>query len=129
MTDEFINQIVSAYPKIREIWLIGSQANSRARTNSDWDYLVFSDDGPLLDSLYRDKRFSRSDIDLLVVVDTLRALNPWSVDSHSKMLCLDDLPGNLNWQRLSDTEAQYRPRDFAVDGQLAKAKRVYPHRK
>ena len=126
MTTEYVKKLVLAYPSIKQIWLIGSRANGTARADSDWDYLVFTDDGHVLNALYRDKKRSSPEIDVLLVVDGRHAINPWSVDTWTKSLCLDDLPGNLAWQLISDTEAQYRPRQFSENKQLEAAKRVFP---
>jgi hypothetical protein len=35
-----VEQIVKAYPSIKEVWLIGSGANCTAKEPFDWDYLA-----------------------------------------------------------------------------------------
>ena len=73
MTTEYVAQIVSAYPAIREVWLYGSRANGTEKVDSDWDYLAFADDDTLSD-LSRDARFHRDEIDLVA--------RPWPRHCH-----------------------------------------------
>lgn len=130
MTDEYIQNLVSTYPSIREIWLLGSRANGRATPSSDWDYLVFTDDGNLLNALYLDKRFNLPDIDLLLVFDGI-AVKPWEDRPDRLNLRLDV---DLAWTELSATQARYlqakkrSPSDLSdgvVHRQEAKAKLLY----
>ena len=104
MTAEYIGRLTTAHPGITEVWLIGSRANDRARPDSDWDYLTFTDDGNLLYSLHLDRQFNEPGIDLLLVVE-YSALKPWGeADGHNKKLRLNE---DLEWKRISSTEARY----------------------
>ena len=135
MTTEYVQRLVSAHPAIGEVWLFGSRANGTARDDSDWDYLVFSDDGSLLNSLYVDaQRFHVRRIDLFVVAASYPiAMKPWA-DERQKMLNLNDDPGNLAWTVVPDndsvaeyTETKERdPPPIAVDVRWRRAVRVYP---
>jgi predicted nucleotidyltransferase len=64
----YLERLLTAYPTIESVWLIGSRANETARDDSDWDLLVFGS-REVLDTLSKDDSFSRSDVDLLVVYD------------------------------------------------------------
>jgi hypothetical protein len=68
MTTAYVWGLVSAYPDIREIWLIGSQADGSARSDSGWDFLAFADVSAL-SSLAASSAFNRSEVDLLIVYD------------------------------------------------------------
>ena len=133
MTAHYLRALVDAHPSIREIWLFGSRANGRARPESDWDYMVFSDDDRLLNCLHLDTQFDRPDIDLFIVAAPMVAMKPWAGE-RQKMLRLDDEPGNLNWKVISATEVEYvetkgrgQPdlADIAVDIRQARAELVY----
>jgi predicted nucleotidyltransferase len=132
MTTEFINELTTAYPSIRKVWLLGSRANGTWHDGSDWDYLVFDDDIRDMNHLCQTHK-KRSDIDLLFVcADGDTALSPWpEPDGHQKKLGLGDAPGGLNWREVSDTEASYmqtkerNPPEFAVDVSVVKAVLVF----
>jgi len=114
MDSDYIQRLLAAYPAIREIWLIGSRANNHARPESDWDFLVFSDDEATFGELHDDREFDVPGIDVLVAVDNLNAFNPWSTETDfgTRTLRLDVLGNSLDWQRTSDTTATYRPLDY-----------------
>ncbi len=87
MTQQYIAKLVSTYPSITAVWLFGSHANGRARSDSDWDYLVFSDNGDrLLDQLCLDGQFNLPGIDLLVVTLINDAVSPPWPDRVEKRL-------------------------------------------
>ena len=131
MTAEYRDGLVLAYPCIREIWLFGSRANNRARPDSDWDYLVFTDHASLMNQLCHDARFDDEGIDLFVVEEGLRvALNPWDRKGIARMLNLNPGDANLNWEKVSPIEAHYTetkdiPGSFNVDVRRARANLVY----
>jgi hypothetical protein len=138
VTQQYVNELTTAYPGIREVWLLGSRANDTERPDSDWDYLVCLDDDRVFNALCQDwRRFKRPGIDLLVVpAGGDLASCPWTEpDGYTKTLGLGDKPGGLNWRTVSSTEATYRePTDRKAEGpinivttfQWAKALRVYP---
>jgi len=89
MTTEYVDALIKAFPCISEIWLFGSRANGSPRPDSDWDYLVYSDDERLMNALCRDDRFHRSDIDTFVVSGHY-AYRPWpDPDGYHRKLRLD----------------------------------------
>lgn len=106
MTHKYLNRLVTAYPCIKEIWLIGSRANSSHRPDSDWDYLVWSDDDQLFDMLSQDVSFHDPSVDLLIVRDELFA-KPWLEPDGSRKKG-EDLygPYGLRWRRTSGTETE-----------------------
>jgi predicted nucleotidyltransferase len=73
----FLEQLLTAYPKIESVWLIGSRANETARDDSDWDLLVFAS-REVFEALSKDDSFSRPDVDLLVVYDGDNFESPYS---------------------------------------------------
>jgi predicted nucleotidyltransferase len=135
VTEEYVDRLVRAYPSIREVWLFGSRANDRARADSDWDYMVFADNGAaLLHDLHPDTQFNHPQVDLFIVVAPDVSMNPWSEEANdSSMMFLDDK--ELHWRAVSETEAQYsEPINRDLDNapglvtrfRTAKAVRVYP---
>jgi predicted nucleotidyltransferase len=132
MTTQYIAELTTAYPSIREVWLFGSRANGTQRPDSDWDYLVFDDDIRDMNHLCQTQQ-KRAGIDLLFVcADGDTILSPWpEPDGYQKKLGLGDAAGGLNWRVVSHTEAIYRqskqrdPPTFAVDLSDKKAVRVY----
>jgi predicted nucleotidyltransferase len=131
VTDTIIAQLVAGYPFITEVWRFGSRENGTARDDSDWDYLVWTDNPALLNILHQDARFNQEGIDLLVV-DGPFAVKPWpDPDGRWKKLRLDE---DLRWRAVSQTEATYvgtkkrnphNPRDIAVDLKPGVARLVY----
>jgi predicted nucleotidyltransferase len=43
MTTTYIDALLTAYPSIKEVWLIGSRADGSAKPTSDWDYIILAD--------------------------------------------------------------------------------------
>jgi hypothetical protein len=128
MTAEYVSQITAAYPAIREVWLIGSRANSTERPDSDWDYLAFADDDTLAD-LSQSERFNWPDMDLLVVADGVHFFKPW-IDGPTQKngsLVADD----WNWKQVSRTLATYTATKIGANAWSTRvfeqrAIRVYP---
>jgi hypothetical protein len=106
----YIEDLVAAYPRIREVWLYGSHANGTARDDSDWDYLAFADDATL-QALWEHPRFRHPDIDLMIVVEDVYEgkifIQPWLAAGGQKRGTLADEPGGLRWRLLSPTIAEY----------------------
>jgi hypothetical protein len=137
MTQQYINELVRAYPSIQEVWLFGSRANGTERPDSDWDYMVFGDDDRVSNDLCQNRRrFKRPGIDMLFVgTDPDIAASPWPEDDgYWKTLGLGNRAGGINWQRVSATKAQYienkdanpdKPHDMAVVQRIAISKLVY----
>jgi len=65
---KYVEILKDDFPAIEEIWLLGSRANGTARSDSDWDFLVFSSEPPKLkEKLQRMTKYHRDDVDLFVV--------------------------------------------------------------
>ena len=107
MTDQYIRELLAAYPGINEVWLIGSRAEGTAKADSDWDYLVFAD-RQILHSLRQRKQFNSSNVDLLVVHDGNGFKKPWRDGPRTKAGSLV----HWEWHRRSETEATYRATKF-----------------
>jgi predicted nucleotidyltransferase len=84
-------------PTVESIWLIGSRANSRARRESDWDFLVFFNTEPI----YVTQR--RQNIDLLRVGPS-GAVRP---DGGEEIDFRD-----FRWKPIDDRRAAYRGKQF-----------------
>jgi predicted nucleotidyltransferase len=128
VTQQYVDELVRAYPSIREVWLLGSRANNCWTEKSDWDFLVFGDDIRVMNELCQVQR-KRSDIDLLFVgADGDIAVSPWTeADDYRKTLGLGNSPGGLSWRVVSDTEATYlEPADHKSEGLLDIATRFRP---
>jgi Polymerase beta, Nucleotidyltransferase len=106
--DEYIAELVRAYPCIVQIWLFGSRANGTSTAHSDWDYLVFSSDDRLLNLLSQDLRFNRPQMDLFVVTDGICFTRPWpDKEGFNKKGYLDATAAGWQWKNISETEARY----------------------
>jgi hypothetical protein len=133
MTKQYVEKLVTAYPRISEVWLFGSRANDQARPDSDWDYLAFCDEARVMSVLHNDARFNDPNVDLMFVGPGLdEALKPWPrADGSWKTLGLGSAPGGINWKVISDNEAQYivyrdrRPGSVVTVPQLLKAALIY----
>ena len=134
MSQQYIAQLIKAYPSIREIWLFGSRANGTATEESDWDYMVLGDDAGAMNALHHDVQFNEAGIDLMFVgpgID-IEAMKPWpEPDRYWKKLGLGTAPGGINWRIISETEAQYtvykdrRPGSLETDPHTLIAKLVF----
>jgi hypothetical protein len=134
MTQQYINELVRAYPSIQEVWLFGSRANGTDHPGSDWDYLVFGDDCSLLNTLCQDVHRKRAGIDLLFAGTPDLASCPWTEpNGYRKTLGLGDAPNGIGWRAKGSvavyTESKKRypddPNNTAVDLRQKKAKLVY----
>jgi hypothetical protein len=128
MTQTYLDELVRAFPSIREVWLFGSRANGVARADSDWDYLIFSDDPGLMNCIYQQRHFDRPEVDALVVSGQF-AVRPWPMPDGTwkKLRMVED----IQWTPVSEALATYQsakersPGSFAVDLHEMKAHRVY----
>jgi hypothetical protein len=120
MTLQYVDELVSTYPSIREVWLFGSRANGTEREDSDWDYLVFGDDDRLLNTLCQDVRFKQPGIDLLFAGTADLASSPWTEpDGYRKTIGLGKASGGMDWREVTPAEAFYRePADRKSEGPL-----------
>ena len=128
MTATYIAALTSAYPAIKEVWLIGSRADDSAKASSDWDYIAIADENTLR-ALSADVTLRDPAIDLLVVYDGDNFCKPWPDGDRQKRGSFS----GWHWQRVSPVEATYKatkPRDdddfysWIRDG--AQARRIYP---
>ena len=105
-----------------EVWLMGSRANGNARTDSDWDILIFGDE-VLLDALKNEAPLEETDV--LVVHDGDAFQSPWNKTKEG-VLKSGSLSG-WEWQRKSETEATYSGTKWPHDwGSLKKSTRIAP---
>lgn len=74
--ETWLDQLLVAYPAIREVWLIGSRANRSAHAGSDWDLVAFADEATS-EAVEADSQWHRPDVDLLVVTDGNNFKRPW----------------------------------------------------
>jgi hypothetical protein len=124
---EYVNSLGSAYPAIREIWLLGSRAAGTERPDSDWDFLAFADEETLR-RLSGDHRLNRPNADLFVVYDGDNFRKPWLDGDKLKK---GSLSGWI-WTRGPDGKATYRAtkeragNEFNVDVTTGRAIRVWP---
>ena len=72
----YLDQLRSAYPEIREVWLIGSRANHSVHAGSDWDLIAFADEATC-EAVEADSQWHRLDVDLLIVTDGNSFKRPW----------------------------------------------------
>jgi len=104
----WVEQLVTACPDIREVWILGSRANSKARADSDWDFLVFGTQAarPCIESSSHLHRF---DVDLLLVDDpTGEFSRPWGISKTGSL-------SRWEWKALSDKVSTYKSVKWVPD--------------
>lgn len=124
MSQDYIADLVRAYPTIREVWLIGSRANDNSQKDSDWDYLVFADE-EFLSTLTCDHSIRRSYVDLLVVYNGDNFQAPWGKKTKSGSL------SQWEWKQLTATRAQYKGTkwkddDVGAEISVKQAQKIWP---
>ena len=124
MLSDYIRRLVGTFPKIRQVWLLGSRANGTAKDNSDWDYIVFGDTA-LLETLRSNPNWKEPEIDLMVVHNGDDFEEPWGERPKHGSL------SGWEWEQVSPTCAQYKatkPKNdlFRAEVSRQKAVRVWP---
>ena len=97
----YTKNLGSKFTGIRQIWLFGSRANVAAKSDSDWDLMVFADEQTFREMSVHPE-FKHPMIDLLVVKGEDEYAQPWP-DVEPKHGHLTD----WSWRPLSETEAEY----------------------
>ena len=129
---QYINNLISYYPLIDSIWLLGSRANNSYNDDSDWDLLVFANKD-ILEDLRRNNYFKEKGIDVLIVFDGENFEGPWP---DNKGIKRGDLT-SWNWDNVSDKEATYRSVKYInedewfksgnIERKTLKAIRIWPN--
>ncbi|WP_411728425.1 nucleotidyltransferase family protein [Methyloglobulus sp.] len=103
LTDDVLNylsKLSHRHIAVKEIWLFGSRANGTATGESDWDLIVFGENG-LFNSIASDTEVHRDDVDLLVVNEVTGNFNkPWGSEKAGSLK-------GWKWEIRSETEASY----------------------
>ena len=105
----YIERLSARYPRIAEIWLLGSRCTGfLVSENSDWDLLAFADVGTL-DTMRLDQGVREPGMDLLVVTDGNCFEQPWIEEGYRvpKRAYLSA----WGWKRYSECRAGYSGRD------------------
>lgn len=105
-----VNALFHVDANISEVWLVGSQANGAAGTDSDYDLLIFGNQATIgLLALRSDLR--REDIDLLVLVNSDEFKTPWEPNKSGTLT-------KWQWQKSGEESATYTAAKWvdAVDG-------------
>jgi predicted nucleotidyltransferase len=122
LPDDLRNFVKRVSSTGHEVWLIGSRANGTARTNSDWDVLIFGNKA-LLDALAMEEPLDN--VDILVVHDGDAFQSPWNKTKEG-VLKSGSLSG-WEWQPKSETEATYSGTKWPNDwGSTRQATRISP---
>ncbi len=96
----YLDHLVKKFPQIEAVWLIGSRANSYAKTDSDWDFLVFGNDN-ILQSLRSNSSFKQNNIDLLIVHNGNTFIEPWGKNQKHGTLV------DWEWKQTSPNDSEY----------------------
>jgi hypothetical protein len=127
MTARYIAALTQRFHEIREVWLIGSRADSSASVSSDWDYIVFAAPD-VLRALAADSTPNEPGVDLLVVYGGDEFQAPWANGDrikHGSLSC-------WGWTETSEGRAVYtatKPKeddDFYVLSKKGPGVRVHP---
>jgi len=126
----YVKQLMSAFPGIQSIWLIGSRANENYRIDSDWDLLAFSD-GRTFSKMKQDRSLRNPDVDLLVVYNGNDFEEPWPVTTEARPNPKGGSLQSWKWHKQSETKATYRATKDLEDGKFdiienRKAIRIWP---
>ena len=127
--ETYVLKVAAEHPNVTEMWLFGSRANGTATEKSDWDILAFADEATL-NALRNDIELHEPRVDLLIVKSANGSFEkPWGKKKSGSL-------ENLQWNRLSNTEATYRSVKFVPDPgetregnlheQILKAIRLWP---
>jgi hypothetical protein len=73
---EYLGSLTRRYPSVSSVWLLGSRASGSERPESDWDLLVFADEGSFA-AMQSDPDVRAAGVDLLVVSNGDRFEQPW----------------------------------------------------
>jgi len=105
--EQFTSELVTNFPGISAIWLIGSRANGTAKPLSDWDILVFADK-QIFTVLKMDESYHRGAVDLLVVIDGDNFMKPYGGEKTGSLT-------KWKWKEISDDDAEYEGIKFISD--------------
>lgn len=104
---EFIADLASLTSASVQVWLIGSRANGRARTDSDTDLLIFGPDG-FIDKV-RAKMQQPAETDCLIIYDGDNYRDPWQDKTGSL--------SQLGWKQVDHTTATYVATKWVSDAE------------
>lgn len=131
----YVEQLVSEYPRIESVWLMGSRANDSYREDSDWDLLVFANK-EILDAMVQHRNLKRKQVDVMVVYDSVNFEEPWpEVEENGRVnpkrgRLSGSRPFSWEWNQTSQTEATYEGTKPLQGGQtertIKKALRLWP---
>jgi predicted nucleotidyltransferase len=128
----YLTRLTKKYRDVESVWLLGSRANGNARPNSDWDFLVFTNQS-VFDRMKQDLSFKDPNIDLLVVYNGTDFEEPWPALTNERPAPKGGHLGKFNgwdWCQQTETTATYHATkelpDGSIDSQTKKAIRVWP---
>ncbi len=104
---QFVSELVTNFPTISSIWLLGSRANATAKPLSDWDILVFADE-QTFNNLKMNDFYHRGAVDLLVVTDGDNFKKPYGGQKTGSLT-------KWKWKPTNNDEAQYEGIKFIPD--------------
>lgn len=102
----YIERLVDRLPELLEIWLLGSRANGKEHSQSDWDLLLFGSE-TTLQSLTEDNSLNRAGVDLLLTTDDEHFSSPWGTHRGSLV--------DWQWRRVSENRAAYEGKKWKAD--------------
>jgi len=100
---EYLGSLTRRYPSVSSVWLLGSRASGSERPESDWDLLVFADEGSFA-AMQSDPDVRAAGVDLLVVSSGDRFEQPWR---EAAELAKFGYLSTWEWTPVSETEATY----------------------
>jgi predicted nucleotidyltransferase len=105
--EDYLNKIINISVDIKSIWLFGSQVNNYSRPDSDWDFLIFSNED-FYKFLINNPDLNNKKIDLLVCYNNEEAFAPWASKAKDGSIRKKHLNlNNLKWKVKNNNFATY----------------------
>ena len=109
----YISDVVTDYPCIKSIWLIGSRANDTGLETSDWDLLIFADQ-KILKNISKNIKYNLQEVDLLIVYDGNNFQEPWLRENGKHGYKKGNLK-SWNWKISDNYNATYESDISCID--------------
>jgi predicted nucleotidyltransferase len=108
---EYIEELKREFPAISSVWLLGSRANGTGKPESDWDFLVFSNE-PIFEAIRNKPKLHRENVDLLLVGNDGEFSKPFGEPKRGSLEA-------WKWREVYEDSAEYIGRKWIPDEEAA----------